>query len=460
MNKLAFLALFGFPGVLLAQPKAIAITHVAVIDPAAGTAQRDMIVVIEGDRISAVGKSGDTAVPDGARVVDGTGKFLIPGLWDMHVHIAGPAYLPLFIANGVTGVRDLHSFFPEATLKMRDDIRAGKTLGPRIVAAGALVDGEKPLWPGAVEAKNAEEGRAAVQSLKKRGADFIKVYTKLSRPAYLAIVEEAKKEGLTFAGHVPESMSAAEASDLGQKSMEHLYGFFRACSADEEKLRDEELAALAKVDNAGLRPIMVRTQVKALDGYSEEKAKALFARFVKNQTWQDPTLTVLRAISSLDDEKFTNDPRVKYMPAYVKTAWNPKLPAEFLADLKRLYKKSVEATAAMHQAGVPLLAGTDTTNPYCFPGFSLHDELTLLVDGAKLTPFEALRCATSNPAKFLGLEKDLGTIEKGKLADLVLLDADPLADIKNTQKIAAVVANGKLLTKQELQKMLDAAAGK
>src|SRR5262249_26311847 len=151
MNKLAFLTLVAWPGMLLAQPKAIAITHVAVIDPAAGRAQRDMTVIIEGDRIGAIGKSGDAAVPDGARGIDGTGSLLIPGLGDMPVHFAGPAYLPLFIANGVTGVRDMHSFFPEATLQLRDGVKAGKTLGPRIVAAGALVDGEKPLWPGAVE---------------------------------------------------------------------------------------------------------------------------------------------------------------------------------------------------------------------------------------------------------------------------------------------------------------------
>src|SRR5262249_46432546 len=163
--------------------------------------------------------------------------------------------------------------------------------------------------------------------------------------------------------------------------------------------------------------------VKALDSYSEDKAKDLFARFVKNQTWQDPTLTVLRAISSLDDEKFTNDARVKYMPSFVKSMWSPKLPPEFLANLKRLYTKSIEVTASMHRAGVPLLAGTDTTNPFCFPGFSLHDELVLLVEGAKLTPAEALRCATINSAKFLDREKDLGSVEKGKLADLVLLEA-------------------------------------
>jgi len=465
MGRCAFLALVALPALLFAESgqRPLVFTHVTVIDATGVAPQPDMAVVITGGRITAVGKTSEIALPDDAQMVDGTGKFLIPGLWDMHVHIVGPSYLPLFLANGITGVRDMHSFFPGVILQMRKDVREGKLLGPRIVAAGALVDGDKPFWPGSLVAKNAEEGRTAVQSLKKRGANFIKVYTKLPRPAYLAIAEEAKKVGLPFAGHVPEAVSAAEASDLGQKSLEHLYGIFLSCSTDEEKLRNEEIDAMAKLDNTEIRTLMGRIQVKALDSYSDEKARALFTRFAKNETWQDPTLTVLHALAYLDDEKFTNDPRIKYMPSFVRSGWKVKQPPEVIADRKRIYKKSVSVVTAMHRAGVQFLAGTDVTNPYCFPGFSLHDELTLLVEESKFTPMEALQCATRNPAKFLGMEKDLGTVEKGKLADLVLLDANPLDNIKNTQMIAAVVVNGRLLAKAELQKMLDdveAAVGK
>jgi imidazolonepropionase-like amidohydrolase len=294
-----------------------------------------------------------------------------------------------------------------------------------------------------------------VQVLKKRGADFIKVYSKLPRDAYLAIADEAKKEGLVFAGHVPEAVSAVEASDAGQKSFEHFYGIFVACSNDEENLRKEEVDAMKAFDNVEARALMRRTWDKAIDNYSEAKAKALYAHLAKNGTWQDPTLTVLRAVASLDDEKFTSDPRVKYMPAYIRSGWKPAVTPEASASMKRVYRQSISVATAMHRAGVPFLAGTDVTNPYCFPGFSLHDELALLVDECKFTPLEALACATCNPARFLGMEKDLGTVTKGKLADLVLLDANPLDDIKNTQKIAAVVAGGKLITKAELQKMLD-----
>src|SRR5262249_19821338 len=277
--------------------------------------------------------------------------------------------------------------------------------------------------------------------------------------AYLAIADEAKKVGLPFVGHVPESISAAEASDLGQKSMEHLFGLLLACSADEEKLRQEELEGVEKLDNAAIWPLLRRIQVRALDSYSEEKARALFAKFVANGTWQDPTLTVLRSLASRDDEKFCNDPRLAYMPAFIALGWNPKtgslkISPEGLAGLKKTYKNAITLVKAMHKVDVQFLAGTDVTNPYCFPGFSLHDELALLVSECNFTPIEALQCATRNPAKFLGKVKELGTVEQGKIADLVLLEANPLDDIRNTTKIAAVVAAGKLLPKAELERML------
>jgi len=436
----------------------IAISHVTIIDVTGGPAREDMTVVIDAGRITSLGKNGTISIPENAEAVDGTGKFLIPGLWDMHVHLASPAYLQLFLANGVTGIREMHAFFPATVFKMRQDIRNGKLLGPRIIAAGALIDGPKPNWPGSEVAGNEEEGRKAVQSLKKSGADFIKVYTKLPRPAYLAIADEAKKQGLPFVGHVPESVSAAEAPDLGQKSMEHLYGILLACSMEEDKLRKEVVDAITNLDIKEIRPFMSRIHSKALATYNEKKAQALFAKFVKNGTWQTPTLTVLRALVSLDDEKFTNDPRVKYMPAFLRSRWpkaDPSKPlSEPVVNRKAPYETIVPFVIAMHEAGVKFLAGTDVTNPYCFPGFSLHDELGLLVSDGKFTPLESLQSATLNSAIFLGMDKDLGTVEKGKIADLVLLDADPLENIKNTQKIAAVFTAGRYLPKAELEKML------
>jgi imidazolonepropionase-like amidohydrolase len=439
-----------------APAKSLAITGVTVIDATGAPALRDMTVVVTGDRITAVAKSGEVGIPEGAHIVDGKGKYLIPGLWDMHVHTVNPSFLPLYLANGVTGVRDMHALDLDATFGLRKQVQEGKQPGPRIVAAGPLVDGPKPLVPGSLVAANAAEGREAVRKLKTMGADFVKVYTKLPRDAYLCIADEAKKQGLPLAGHVPESVSAAEASDLGQKSIEHLTGVELACSDSEDELRREAVATVIKADNRVTMELLGRIDARAADSFSDKKARALYARFVRNGTWQVPTLTVLHSLVSLDDPKFTADPRVKYMPPSLSSYWSLiKLSPEMTAGLKRRYKRATGRVQAMHQAGVPFLAGTDTPGvPYVFPGFSLHDELAMLVADGGFTPLEALLVATRDPARFLGREKDLGTVEPGKLADLVLLDADPLADIHNTTKIAAVVANGRLLPRQELDRML------
>ncbi len=237
-----------FPGRRRAA-QSLAITGVTVIDATGAPARPDMTVVVTGDRITAVRKTAEVGVPEGARVVDGKGKYLIPGLWDMHVHTADPSFLPLYLANGVTGVRDMHALDPDAIFGLRKQVQEGKQPGPRIVAAGPLVDGPKPFVPGSLVAANAAEGREAVRKLKKMGADFVKVYTKLPREAYLSIADEAKKQGLPFAGHLPESVSTAEASDLGHKSIEHLTGVALGCSDREDELRGEAVAALAKADN-------------------------------------------------------------------------------------------------------------------------------------------------------------------------------------------------------------------
>jgi imidazolonepropionase-like amidohydrolase len=440
--------------------KALIIQNVCVIDTEHGTLKPNCRVVIRGKKILSVEPvaAGDQNAE--GQVIDGKGKFLIPGLWDMHVHLPAKEFLTLFVVNGVTGVRDMHGFFPERILQWRQQTENGSALGPHIVAAAALIDGEKPFWPGSVVAKNAEEGREAVRSLKKRGADFIKVYSKLTPEAYFAIADETKKQGMVFAGHVPESVSAAEASAAGQKSMEHLYGILVACSDQQAALRKEVMDVMAKGDNLLLRGAMSRAQEKALDSYNPTKAATLFAAFAKNGTWQVPTLVVLRNIASMDDPAITQDARLKYFSPFVRGFWEPKAPvnagrltSEIMARLKRIYRRDVELVRALHEAGVPILAGTDTTNPFCFPGFSLHDELGLLV-GAGLSPAEALRSATFDAARFLGKLNDYGSVTAGKRADLVLLDASPLEDIHNTTKIRAVVLGGKVLDRAELDRHL------
>lgn len=401
------------------QQKALVLTHLTIIDVTGGPPKPDMTIVITGAHITALGEASKVSVPQGGRVIDAGGKFLIPGLWDMHVHWYGRDTLTLFTANGVTGIREM--FGNSDLLRWRDEIAKGSLQGPRMVVASPIIDGPQPVWPTSISVGNEAEGRKAVTRVKQWGADFVKVYSLLPREAYFGIADEARKQGLSFVGHVPFTVSAAEASDAGQKSIEHLIG-----------------------------------AIKTLETFSAKKETELFARFIKNGTWQCPTLTVLRSTAYQDDPNFRNDERLKFIPRQVLGRWGQQMAnrsGENYANAKRRFQKGVEVVGDMHRAGVLILAGTDTGNPFCFPGFSLHDELALLVK-AGLTPTESLRAATLNPAKFFGMDQTLGTIEQGKLADLVLLEANPLEDIRNTQRIDAVIMNGRFYDRKALDKML------
>ena len=441
----------------------LAFTHVTVVDATSKPAHADMTVVIMGNHISAVGKSGTTPVPQGAQIVDASGKFLIPGLWDMHVHLMGSKdlLLPMLVANGVTGVRDMGIPFDQLKQvhQWREEISAGTLLGPRIFTAGPIVTGSKPprpVWPGSIAVADEQEARAAVNSLLSAGVDFVKVYNFVTREAYFAISDESKKQGISFAGHTPDAVSALEASDAHQKSIEHLTGVLLACSADEKHLRNELIEGTINSDSAMAVHVRRQVDIASLETYSEAKAARLLAHFVKNRTWQVPTLVFLRDAEnsggSNEGEEFS-----KYIPRPMREAvkafkenMKKRLTLEDIAGGRKVFQKQLQLVGAMNREGVELLAGTDMA---LYPGFALHDELGLLVQ-AGLTPMEALQTATRNPARYFGLQDSLGVIEKGKLADLVLLEADPLKDIGNTRKISAVVVNGQLVTRSMLDAML------
>lgn len=433
---------------------AIAIKNVNVIDATGSPVQADRTVIFQNGVISEIGPAAKVKIPPGAQVVDGAGKYLIPGLWDMHVHtalVANPEWmrkvcLPFFTANGITGIRDMGGDF-DLIRQVRKEIESGQTVGPRIIAAGPMLDGPGQAYPPIIRLESVAGARAAVDSLQEMHADFVKVLSMLPRDVYFAVAAEAKRRGIVFVGHVPQSISVAEASNAGQKSIEHLDGVLLGCSTLEDSLRTEINDAVAKADVdafAGLRTRM-------LDSYDAQKAKALFALFAKNGTWQVPTFSFLRTQASLDEaQKFAGD-TLKYAPPDLMKQWQDareKEPSE--ADrqvgLRRL-QKNLEVVGLMKHAGVGILAGTDTDGetPFLLPGFSLHDELKTLVQ-AGLTPMEALQSSTLSAAQFLGLEKTQGTLEKGKVADAVLLDANPLDDISNTRAISAVILRGKLIS--------------
>jgi imidazolonepropionase-like amidohydrolase len=442
-------------GACLAQTNSstLIIHDVTLIDGSGAPAKPHQTVIVEDGKIAAIDNSGmGFAGKLPGKHVDGSGKFLIPGLWDMHVHMVFGDWfphgkeitLPLFIANGITGVRDMGGEL-DVLQQWRKEISAGTLIGPRIVISGPMLDGPKPRFPSSVAITTPEDGRKAVDDLKRRGADFIKLQSLIPRDAVFAIADEAKKQGISFVGHVPDAVRASEASDAGQKSFEHLIGIFEGSSP----LEDEFIKG-------------TKTEKQFLSTYDPKRAAALFALLAKNQTWQCPTLVWERGGNLIDQTDFAADTRAKYVPAYWKdVTWKrftDQVEHDFntddLATRKRFIEKELEVVNAMHRAGVRFLAGTDTPpGVYIFPGFSLHEELQRFV-AAGFTPMEALQTATLNPAKFLGRESELGTIEKGKLADLVLLDANPLDDISNTQKIAGVVANGRYFSRAELDKLL------
>jgi hypothetical protein len=355
----------------------------------------------------------------------------------------------LFVANGVTGVRDMGGDIP--VLKTwRGQIAAGEIVGPRMVFSGPMLDGYLPdgklRFPSSMPVTTPASAVTAVDSLKAEGVDFIKVQSVISHDAYLAAAAEAHKQKLPIVGHVPDRVRLREVVQAGQKSVEHLMGIFEGCSTEEDKF----------IKGEGSLKLMFDTQ-------DPQRCDALIKLLTRSSTWQVPTLTWQRGGTFLDSLDWKHQPLDKYVPAYWREVTWRRFADSMMPDLLRdplplrqkYFAENLKMVGRMHRAGVPFLAGTDTAaGIYVMPGFSLHDELANFVE-AGLTPMEALQTATSNPARFLGLEKSFGSVEAGKLADLVLLAANPLENISNTRRITAVIANGKLFDRADLDQLLN-----
>lgn len=416
-----------------ALPLSVAFTHVTVIDGRSEILQRDMTVVIRGNRVASVGRADSVAITGITTVIDARGKYIIPGLWDMHVHTVMPGgrqVLPLYIANGVTGVRDMAGDWP-TLVAWRREIAAGTLIGPRILASGPYLEGGDVPIPH-LTVKTPADAQPAVDSLLRLGVDFIKVHSQLTRESYFAIARAARARGAPFVGHVPRSVGAADASDSGQRSIEHLLTIPNECSPE---------------DSVQLEPKF--TVQSALGRCSSASLAPLFAKLVHNGTWVVPTLSAQLEVSLWPTRALPGDSFARYLPDSLKRfvaeifPMPPDVPPD--ADLagRRLFAKRIAVTGALYRAGVHILPGTDAPLRNSPPGFGLHLELSYFAD-AGLSPFEILRSATLEPARFFGMLDSLGTVEPGKIADLVLLTENPLDDITNARRTWAVMANGRL----------------
>jgi hypothetical protein len=442
---------------LVAQPasSSIEFSNVTVIDGSGRPAQSGMSVVVAGDRIIGLGKTGGVAVPEGARVVDASGKFMIPGLWDMHVHYRPHAW-PLFVASGVTGVRVMLGNPQRKAL--RDRVLSGEAQLPHILLASPGFS-DVPPWVRSGDAEwsqisTPEEARRAVRMAKEQGYDFIKVSTFIKREHYDAIADEAARVSIPFEGHLPYSMGPGYASDSGQRTIEHLWQVAMDCSSEAQALQDrrerEQQPFRYDLDKYS------QIEAEAWETYDEIVAAEFYEKLKVNNTWICPTLTLQHLRGNAVDTSFPDDPRLRRVPAWEANRWDRDRENSFLPRVEN-EKKKLEIyfglLGKMHEAGVGILAGTDMGNPYCHSELGVQDELELLVR-AGLSPMEALQTATRNPAEYQGRLDELGTIEVGKLADLVLLEKNPLEDIRHTRMISGVVMHGRWLPQETLGRMV------
>jgi hypothetical protein len=421
----------------------IVLQHVNVVDVRAATVHFDQSVVLRGERIEAVGS---TAAPEGARQINGRGKYLIPGIWDMHVHLGmiGAGWFHIYLANGITGLREMESSLPEydRLKQYRAEVLSGKTVGPELVATAEAIEARGPRKPAPFGVENAPDARAAVDRLREMGADFVIVGGNVPRPAYLSLAEECRRLDFPFSGHVPRDVTPAEVSNEGQRSIEHMDGLLLACSSAESQLRE-------RMEQGQAVPVET-----IIETFNPDKAAQLAERFRKNGTWLCPTLTEQRFPAEADDPALYQDPHLRYVrPEYLREWAASRQVAKDVELAKKLFAMNLRLTGLMWRNGVRILAGTDTPWPYCIPGFALHDELELLVR-AGLSPAAALEAASIRPTEFLGQTAPMG-IEPGAPADLVLLNANPLADIGNTNRISAVVIRGHVLTRRDLDRLLN-----
>jgi imidazolonepropionase-like amidohydrolase len=410
------------------RPAVVAFVNVNVVPMDRERILPGQTVIVRAGRISEVGPADTTEIPEGALQIDGHDKYLMPGLADMHVHQTrefGEHQLTLFIANGVTTVRNMWG--SERHLKLQEDIKKGKIIGPTIYTTGPLIDGSPPIWPGSTVVETPEQAAQVVAEHKEAGYGFIKVYDRLSAEVYDAIIEAAAKNGMPVVGHVPNAVGLEHALAANQYSVEHLSGY----------------GDFLKVEGSRPWEQIDETKIPHIARVTREAG-----------TWNCVTLVLYQArLVSKGAEQDRKFPYMEYVPSRTKQRW---FESRRYSDPNRSRRVSnrKQMTKALHDAGARILLGSDTPNSYVVPGFSLHQELQNLVD-AGLTPYEAIKAGTSDAAECLGEQDEFGTISAGLRADLLLIEGNPLEDVCNAAERIGVMSRGRWFPQSELQAMLD-----
>ncbi len=453
--------------------RGIAITNASIIDVINGHVSNNMTIIVNDSIISRIAKSDEIKTSEYMRIIDASGKYVIPGLWDMHIHTSSEfntreIIYPTFIAYGVTGVRVMSAdcFEPcwelqlniKQSRKIQADVKAGNLIGPRSVLASTYISGAPLGKPSTVKAPGTKEhGKELVHLLIDRGVDFIKIYDELPREAYFGIAEEAVKQGIPFVGHVPVTIKASGASKAGQKSIEHCCegSLFEECSELEDVLREEIQSRILSRNPINMNELVL----KLVKSYDEVKCQDVLNEFLKNGTWFVPTLIAAETDQPIRLD-WRNNEELKYVPRTELEWWygDEKRTIELYGDsYPEIRNMRFKMVRDMNRSGVNLLAGSDPGIYGIFYGSGLHDELILLVE-AGLSELEALQTATLNVAKYLERSNSLGNVKEGMLADMLILDANPLENISNTKKINAVLSNGIYFGRNRLTAILDKVA--
>jgi imidazolonepropionase-like amidohydrolase len=409
----------------------LALVGGTLIDGTGAPASPDSVVVIHDGRIVAAGPRASVKIPKDAKVVDATGKTILPGLWDMHAHFEQVEWGPIYLAAGVTTVRDCGNEF-EFITAVRDAVAKGQGLGPRILAAG-IVDGSGPLALGVARVDTPEQAKMWVDKYHDAGFQQMKIYSSVKLEEIKAIADEAHRLGMTVTGHIPEGLDAYQGVNAGMDQINHIQYI---------------IAVMTPPASPGTNRLALLKQQTEIDLNSPESQKAI-AFLKEHNTVIDPTIALFEFLTAN-----TSKPPASFEPGVLKVA--PEL-AQQLVDVgppspvaplvEKLFAKELEVIGALHHAGIRIVAGTDQT----VPGYSLHREIELYAQ-AGFTPMEAIQAATIVPARVMGVDKELGTVEVGKRADVIILGGNPLEDIHNTRKVEYVITNGTMYDCAELWK--------